>query len=222
MINVLSHKGDKNMDSNQYFWTAEDFNLFTIEGLAPRMEALQTLVQPKFGQLGRTFADKLSAYGSDEFFVHVAKHARRTVNPPTDSWVAMAPSKRGYKALPHFQIGLWKTHLFIVIAVIYENPDKKGIAERLEQNSKHLLSLPDTYIVSGDHMKPEAYRIDDIGANGLEKLLTRLQTVKKAEFLVGRHLSKEDATHMTEKEFLNFTEETIDQLLPIYDIIIGR
>lgn len=222
MINVLSHKGVKNMDSNQYFWSEDDFNLFTIEGLTPRMTALQTLVQPKFEQLGRIFSDKLSAYGSDEFFPHVAKHARRTVNPPTDSWVAMAPSKRGYKALPHFQIGLWRTHLFIIIAVIYENPDKKGIAERLEKNKQQLLSLPGSYIVSGDHMKPEAHRLDDIGQSGVDKLLARLQTVKKAEFLVGRHLSKEKATHMTEKEFLHFTEETIDQLLPIYDIIIGR
>lgn len=210
------------MDSNQHFWAEEDFNLFTIEGLEPRMKALQTLVQPKFEFLGRTFSDKLSATGSDEFFPHVAKHARRTVNPPTDSWVAMAPSKRGYKALPHFQIGLWKTHLFIIIAVIYENPDKKGIAERLEQNTQQLLTLPASYIVSGDHMKPEALLIEDIGNKGILKLLNRLQSVKKAEFLVGRHLSKEDAIKMTEKDFLNFTEETIDQLLPIYHIILGR
>lgn len=210
------------MDSIQTFWTKEDFNLFTIEGLANRMTALETLVQPKFTTLGRTFSDKLSAQGSDEFFPHVAKHARRTVNPPTDSWVAMAPSKRGYKALPHFQIGLWETHLFIIIAVIYENPDKVAIAERLQQNIQQLTTLPASYIVSGDHMKPEAFAIETTGQEGIEKLLTRLHTVKKAEFLVGRHLSKDDATKMTEQEFLQFAEETVDQLLPIYDIIVGK
>lgn len=210
------------MDSTKYFWAAEDFDLFTIEGLTHRMTALQTLVQPKFTQLGSTFSDKLSAHGSGEFFSHVAKHARRTVNPPTDSWVAMAPSKRGYKALPHFQIGLWETHLFIIIAVIYENPDKVAIAERLEQNIQELMSLPASFIVSGDHMKPEAFEIGATGQLGIEKLLTRLQTVKKAEFLVGRHLTKEEAIQMSEQEFLNFAEETIDQLLPIYDIIVGK
>lgn len=210
------------MDSNQLFWTPEDFKLFTIEGLERRMTALQTLVQPKFALLGRTFSDKLSAHGGDEFFPHVAKHARRTVNPPTDSWVAMAPSKRGYKALPHFQIGLWETHLFIIIAVIYENPDKVAISERLEQNIQQLMTLPPTYVVSGDHMKPDAFEIGVTGQVGVEKLLTRLQTVKKAEFLVGRHLSKDEATAMTKQEFINFTEETIDQLLPIYDVITGR
>lgn len=210
------------MDANQRFWSAEDFDLFTIEGLEHRMTALQTLVQPKFTQLGRTFSDKLSAHGTDEFFPHVAKHARRTVNPPTDSWVAMAPSKRGYKALPHFQIGLWETHLFIIIAVIYENPDKVAISERLEQNIEQLISLPSSFKVSGDHMKPEAFDIGEIGQVGVEKLLTRLQNVKKAEFLVGRHLTKEKAIQMTAQEFLDFTEETMDQLLPIYDIIIGK
>lgn len=204
-----------------YFWTAKDFDLFTIDGLENRMGALQSLVQPKFEMLGRHFSDRLSAHGSDEFFPHVAKHARRTVNPPTDSWVAFAPSKRGYKALPHFQIGLWESHLFIIIAVIYENPDKKGISERLEHNLSMLTSLPESYIVSGDHMKPEALHISEAGTEGIGKLLARLQTVKKAEFLVGRHLLRKDAVEMSNEEFIAFAEETIDQLLPIYDVIIG-
>lgn len=204
-----------------YFWTAKDFDLFTIDGLENRMSALQSRVQPKFEMLGRLFSDRLSAHGSDEFFPHVAKHARRTVNPPTDSWVAFAPSKRGYKALPHFQIGLWESHLFIIIAVIYENPDKKGISERLERNLSMLTSLPESYIVSGDHMKPEALHISEAGTEGIEKLLARLQTVKKAEFLVGRHLLRKDAVEMSNEEFIAFAEETIDQLLPIYDVIIG-
>ena len=204
-----------------YFWIANDFDLFTIDGLENRMSALQTRVQPKFETLGRHFADRLSAHGSDEFFPHVAKHARRTVNPPTDSWVAFAPSKRGYKALPHFQVGLWETHLFIIIAVIYENPDKKGISERLERNVGMLTSLPESYIVSGDHMNPEALHIGEAGTEGIEKLLTRLQTIKKAEFLVGRHLLRSDAIKMSNEEFIAFAEETVDQLLPIYDVIIG-
>lgn len=210
------------MSLNHTFWTAEDFNVFTIEGLNNRMIALQKLVQPKFHEIGETFADQLSAHGSGEFFPHVAKHARRTVNPPTDSWVAMAPSKRGYKALPHFQIGLWETHLFIIVAVIYENPDKKGIAERLDRHKKQLFSLPSTFLLSGDHMKPDAHGIEEIGVEGVDQLLKRLQTVKKAEFLIGRHLPKEMAIQMTKQQFFNFTEETMNDLLPIYDIIIGR
>lgn len=204
------------------FWKKEDFDVFSIEGLENRMEALQKRIQPKFEVLGRQFADLLSAHGTDEFFPHVAKHARRTVNPPKDSWVAFAPAKRGYKALPHFQIGLWGTHLFIILAVIYENPDKKGIAERLQNDFAVLTTLPETYIVSGDHMKPEAVTIGQAGATGIEMLLNRLQTVKKAEFLVGRHLLREDAVKLSTDEFLAFAEETFNQLLPIYDCVIHK
>lgn len=210
------------MTLRSQFWVKDDFDVFLIDGLEKRMEALQNKIQPKFITLGRHFADRLSAHGTDEFFPHVARHARRTVNPPKDSWVAFAPAKRGYKALPHFQIGLWGTHLFIILAVIYENPDKQGIAERLSGQLGSLTSLPARYIVSGDHMKPDAVSIDATGSEGVLALLERLQTIKKAEFLVGRHLSREKAAAMTEDEFMAFAEETFDQLLPVYDIVIGR
>ena len=205
----------------QNYWSATDFNVFTIEGLDQRMAALQQKIQPKFKELGDHFSHTLSTHGKGEFFPHVAKHARRTVNPPKDSWVAFAPAKRGYKALPHFQIGLWGTHLFIVLAIIYENPDKKGIAERLEKKLEVLTSLPNDFIVSGDHMKPDVDLISEVRTEGLKKLLERLQTVKKAEFLVGRHLSKEDAAEMTEQQFYNFATDTFNYLLPVYDIVIN-
>lgn len=204
------------------FWTNKDFDVFYIDGLKNRMTALQDVVQPKFYQLGDYFSNVLSGHGTGEFFPHVAKHARRTVNPPTDSWVAFAPAKRGYKALPHFQIGLWGTHLFIVIAVIYENPNKKIIAERFKNNLQALTSLESDFIISGDHMKPEAERISDIGAEGVNKILNRLHDVKKAEFLVGKHLPRENAIKMSENEFFDYAENTIKDLLPIYDIITGR
>ncbi|CAM3089146.1 DUF1054 domain-containing protein [Filibacter tadaridae] len=207
---------------DNHFWIKDDFEVFSINGLEKRMEGLQNKIQPKFAILGRHFADRLSAHGTDEFFPHIAKHARRTVNPPKDSWVAFAPAKRGYKALPHFQIGLWGTHLFIILAVIYENPDKKGIAERLKKNLSALTTLPDSYIVSGDHMKPEATKISEIDAVELENLLERLHSVKKAEFLVGRHLSAEDAVNLSNEDFIAFAEEAFDKLLPVYDIVIGK
>lgn len=204
------------------FWMNEDFDVFYIDGLENRMTALQNIVQPKFYQLGDYFADVLSGHGTGEFFPHVAKHARRTVNPPTDSWVAFAPAKRGYKALPHFQIGLWGTHLFIVIAVIYENPNKKVISQRFKNNLKALTTLDDDFIISGDHMKPDAELISEAGEDGVNKILDRLYDVKKAELLVGKHLSRNEAINMNEKEFFDYADKTINKLLPIYDIIIGR
>ena len=116
---------------NKTFWENSDFDVFQIDGLENRMEALVTRVRPKFEELGKQYSLYFSGVLGNEYFAHVAKHARRSVNPPKDSWVAFAPYKRGYKALPHFQVGLWGSHLFIILAVIYEAPDKVAIAERL-------------------------------------------------------------------------------------------
>ncbi|NDI33538.1 DUF1054 family protein [Chengkuizengella sediminis] len=67
-------------------FTKEDFNVFTIDSLEPRMEALITHVRPKLEWLGAEIAPYLSAVTGEEMFPHVAKHARRTVNPPNDTW----------------------------------------------------------------------------------------------------------------------------------------
>ncbi|MFJ7667939.1 YktB family protein [Lysinibacillus sp. NPDC097195] len=203
-------------------WTNKDFNVFQINGLEQRMDALNSCVRPKFHKLGEDFSAFFSSHLGEEFYPHVAKHARRTVNPPSDSWVAFAPYKRGYKALPHFQIGLWSTHLFIVFAIIYEAPQKNLMAQRLLDNKTLLQQLPNDFIVSGDHMSPEAISMEDAKEEKLEELLIRLRDVKKGEFLVGRHIPREDAVKMSVKEFQQLTEETFQTLFPIYKIIQGK
>lgn len=69
-------------------FTADDFDVFKIDGLDPRMDALKERIQPKLQALGEHFSQKLSVMTGDEMHPHVEKHARRTVNPPNDTWVA--------------------------------------------------------------------------------------------------------------------------------------
>ncbi len=120
-------------------FTSEDFDVFLIDGLEARMDALKSTIRPKLEFLGQYFAPLLTTLTSDEMFVHVAKHARRTINPPMDTWVAFANNPRGYKMLPHFQIGLWKTHLFIWFAVIYESPQKAEVGKTVRKKNNQNL-----------------------------------------------------------------------------------
>ena len=203
-------------------WTNNDFNVFQIDGLDQRMDALISSVRPKFQLLGEDFSSFFSSHLGEEFYPHVAKHARRTVNPPNDSWVAFAPYKRGYKSLPHFQIGLWSTHLFIVLAIIYEAPQKNVMAERLIANKALLQQLPNDFIVSGDHMSPTAISMQAAKEDKLDELPIRLRDVKKGEFLVGRHIPREQAIQLSASELHQITEETFSSLLPIYNIIVGK
>ncbi|KLV25822.1 Uncharacterized protein conserved in bacteria [Niallia circulans] len=197
-------------------FTQKDFDTFTIDGLDARMEAIQERIQPKFREIGTQLTEQLSGKLGMEMFLHIAKHARRTVNPPKDTWLAIANNKRGYKQHPHFQVGLFDDHLFIWLAYIYELPKKKEIAEGFLANYKLLQStLPQDYVLSMDHMQKDAVKI---GETNLEAALTRFRDVKKAEFLVGQRIAAGDSILSNGEELLALIEKTYDTLLPLYKL----
>lgn len=199
----------------------KDFAVFEIEGLEPRMNALIENVRPKLDELGRTIAPFLSAKCGEEMHPHVAKHARRTVHPPNDTWVAWAASKRGYKALPHFQVGMFADYLFIVMAVIYESPNKTVLAGALKKHERQVLGLvPDelqnAFHWSVDHTKPGGTKHSELGSEGLNQIAERLGTIKKSEVLCGLFLQKDDARLRDGETLVQTIEETFETLLPLY------
>ncbi|CAH0309797.1 MULTISPECIES: YktB family protein [Peribacillus] len=200
-------------------FTADDFDVFKIDGLEPRMDALKERIQPKLQALGEHFSQKLSVMTGDEMHPHVAKHARRSVNPPKDTWVAFAANSRGYKMMPHFQIGLWETHMFIWYAVIYEAPNKIEIGKQLEQQAGRLVnSIPSHYVWSMDHTKPDVITHDGLGVDELNSMFTRLQTVKKSEILCGIKISRDDAIKLKDDDFIQTIQDAFEHLLPLYQL----
>ncbi|ARK31158.1 YktB family protein [Halalkalibacter krulwichiae] len=197
-------------------FSQSDFDVFKIEGLENRMEAIQTKIQPTFKDIGERLVSDLSILLGNEMYLHIAKHARRKVNPPKDTWMAICHDKRGYKKHPHFQLGLFDDHLFIWFALIYEAPNKSSIANALLNDLDLLTNLPSNYVVSLDHMKKEATSLEAKDQDALIADLTRLRDVKKAEFLVGRHLQPDNPIVNDGQALANFTKETYEQLLPIY------
>ncbi|MGG3466517.1 DUF1054 domain-containing protein [Neobacillus pocheonensis] len=203
-------------------FTNEDFDVFKIDGLEARMEALKETIRPKLEVLGQHFAPILSALTGDEMFVHVAKHARRTINPPKDTWVAFANNSRGYKMLPHFQIGLWNTHLFIWFAIIYEAPQKEIIAERFTKKINKLFKeTPKDYAWSGDHMKPDTVIHGNLSKKELQSLIDRFQNVKKAELLCGYTINRESLIEMGPDGLVHKIEEVFKQVAPLYKIALN-
>jgi hypothetical protein len=75
-----------------------DYQVFRIKDFAAGMAALRARVTPKLGALGESLAPKLTATLGEPFHAHVAKHARRTVNTPHETWVAFGRDPRKYKA----------------------------------------------------------------------------------------------------------------------------
>ena len=81
-------------------FSAADFQVFKVEGFNQRMAQLYASVRPKLLKLGDALAPEMARKLHLEFFPHVAKHARRTVNPPPETWCAFGPSAKGYKRYP--------------------------------------------------------------------------------------------------------------------------
>lgn len=195
-------------------FTKHDFDTFQIDTLAGRMEAIQTRIQPKFQQIGEGLLDDVSAMVGSEMHLHIARHLRRKVNPPNDTWLAIAGNKRGYKQHPHFQVGLWDDHVFIWLAFIYELPGKVKIAERFMDEIDFIReTVPSDFHISLDHMKKDARTFEKID---LEAALQRFHSVKKAEFLVGRFISTDDPVLADGDAFMKLVKETYEALIPIY------
>ncbi|PLT34345.1 YktB family protein [Bacillus sp. V5-8f] len=200
-------------------FTASDFDVFKIDGLDERMEALKEQIWPKLQTLGTHFSQELSAKTGDEMFAHVAKHARRTVNPPKDTWVAFAANNRGYKMMPHFQIGLWETHMFIWFAVIYEAPNKAEFGKTLEQDALKVNDMiPNYFVWSLDHTKPEVIPHEGLSVEELTSMFKRLQTVKKAEILCGIQIPRDEAVTLSGEALVTKISNAFDHLIPLYKL----
>jgi uncharacterized protein YktB (UPF0637 family) len=197
-------------------FTQQDFETFAIDGLDERMKAIRERIQPKFKVIGEILKDDLSILVGSEMFLHIAKHARRTKNPPKDTWLAISHNKRGYKSHPHFQVGLFDDHVFIWLAYIYELPNKQKFAQKFLDHVNTIKKIiPNDFVISLDHTKKDAQLMNEID---IEKALIRFRDVKKAEFLVGRHIEANDPILKDGERFINITRETFKTLVPIYHL----
>ncbi len=197
----------------------QDFEVLDLPGLDARMEGIRSVIQPKFQQLGELLSGELSAMAGDEMFVHIAKHARRTVNPPADTWMAFCGNKRGYKQHPHFQIGLWNDRVFAWFALIYELPDKRRMAEALLEQADTVRSLvPEHYSLSFDHMKKEDIKAGTLSSEDWTKALERFRDVKSCELLIGRVWPADSAELANGEQLAAQIRATFQTLMPLYQI----
>lgn len=194
----------------------KDFDTFKIDGLEERMEAIRGRIQPKFKEIGDEIVDDLAAKLGNEMFIHIAQHARRTVNPPNDTWMAFSLNNRGYKMLPHFQIGLWDDRLFIWLAYIYELPTKGEIAEKFINEKDELEQMiPKDYDISMNHMKKSNERLEELD---FSKVLERFKKVKSAELLIGKQFEPNDPILKDGEAFVKEVKAIYDTLIPIYQL----
>jgi uncharacterized protein YktB (UPF0637 family) len=195
----------------------EDFEVFSVPGLDARMEVLKRVLRPKLQQLGELFAPVLETELGRPMYVHVAKHARRTVNPPKDSWVAFSADKRGYKQHPHFQIGVWPTHVFAVFGLIYESSQRALYSNNLQAHASDVLArLPNDYAWIPNHMEPESVAATELDESGLTALAQQLVERRQGDLLVGKIFSRETVLATPASDFIEDVASVFRTLSPLY------
>ncbi len=117
-------------------FTVQDFDVFDIEDFQGRMAAIRQRIQPKLTMLGEAIAPRLAREVHAEVYPHVARHARRTVNPPDDTWVALGPERRGYKKSQHFKVAISRHCVRLLVEIGPEFADKSRWAGRWAQCSR--------------------------------------------------------------------------------------
>ncbi len=204
-------------------FTQADFDSFQIDGLEPRMQAIRERIQPKFHAIAAEVLADASVLAGDELFLHIARHARRKVNPPADTWMSLCYNKKGYKQHPHFQVGLYDDRVFVWFALIYEAPNKAEIAERLlRHRSKLYKHIPKHYALSVDHMRKDFASFEAVSSKDFTAALERFRDVKSAELLIGRVLMMDDPLLADGPAFLELVRDTIAHLAPVYQIAVNR
>jgi uncharacterized protein YktB (UPF0637 family) len=129
------------------------FEVFAIPGFEDRMPRLKELITPRLRVLGDLLVPAVSDLAGEILHPHVALHMRRRVNPPTDTWVAFGPSARGYKSLPHFEVGVNRESVFTRFAIKPEGQDQKGPFFRAVSLArlKELTAGHEVYWYAGEH-----------------------------------------------------------------------
>jgi uncharacterized protein YktB (UPF0637 family) len=167
-------------------FTTNDFNIFTRPTLEERMDGIKAGPRPKLESLGRDLAPALGALTGQEMHPIVAKHLRRKVNPPNDTWVAWSANRRGYKMMPHFQVGMWHSHAFIQAGVIYEAQGRDLFAANLLANVDAIrAAIPSHFRWLEDYTQPQGIRHADMTDDDFGRIANRLRTKKEADAMVG-------------------------------------
>jgi len=198
---------------------AADFKVFEVKGFAQRMSEIRARIRPKLETLGQRLLPELSRAIGAEAFAHVARHARRTVNPPEDTWVAFASDRRGYKKHCHFKVAISRNAVRFLFEVGPEHADKKRWAAAWKKSAPKLGPVLNRmkglgYFKNEHDEQPAALladlSVDELGALGDETLRTR-----DGQFVVGRAVPAAEAARWTEAQYRAAVLETVRALSPL-------
>ena len=201
-------------------FNAADFRVFETKGFRARMGEIKGRIQPKLEALGHSLGPAVQRTTNDDVFAHVARHARRTVNPPDDTWVAFGPDTRGYKKHPHFKVAISRNCVRFLFEVGPEHADKKRWAVAWKKNASKLGAVlrrvRGLAWFKNEHDEEPAAPLAEIDAGTLANLADELMRTRDGQFVLGRVVAAAEAARWTEAEYRAAALETFRALAPLY------
>jgi uncharacterized protein YktB (UPF0637 family) len=201
-------------------FNAADFKVFDVEGFQPRMGGIRTRIRPKLETLGRSLAPALARSLGGETYAHVAKHARRTVNPPDDTWVAFGPDKRGYKKHCHFKVAVSRRCVRFLFEIGPEHGDKKRWSAAWKKNASKLAPvlrrMKGLAWFKNEHDETPTAALADMTPDALVAMADEIARTRDGQLVLGRVVSAEEAARWTEAQYRTAALETFRALVPLY------
>jgi uncharacterized protein YktB (UPF0637 family) len=201
-------------------FSTADFKVFDVTGFQPRMQEIRTRIRPKLEALAHSLAPAVQRTTGEATFAHVAKHARRTVNPPDDTWVAFAANERGYKKHPHFKVAVSRGAVRFLFEIGPEHADKKRWAGAWKKSAPRL--GPVLRRVTGlawfknEHDEEAAAPLGGLSQEQFAELADELTRTRDGQLVVGRAVPAAEAARWTEARYREVALETFRALAPLY------
>lgn len=154
------------------------------------MQLIADEIRPKLAKLGELLQPQLSRLVSQELTPHVALHARRTVNPPDETWVAFSPDPNGYKSYTHFALCVGAIGVQARVLAKQECETRKEMAKNFMDHFDKLKEIKGAKEMA-DYSKRDGEQrpvpITDLG-EFLMDVAKRLKETQTAVFDVGINL----------------------------------
>ena len=194
------------------------FQAFEHDQLDLVMDDFRRYVQPPLRKYGQYIKQLMGQqFTSLDLPVHLAKHIRRKVSLPFNTWVAIGGDNRGYKKYLHLQLGINRQYVFFVIASLDHPPIEKMAIQHWQRYPQVLKHLPEDVVFIFDHTQYDYCLLKEIP---LKDIFARVDQKKKADIMIGRILHRNDESLQSEEAFKAWLNQTLGDLRPLLALMV--
>ncbi len=201
-------------------FTVADFKVFDLQGFQALMAAIRGRIRPKLEAFGEELVAAVARATGREAYAHVAKHARRTVNPPSDTWVAFGPDRRGYKKGCHFKVAISRRGLRFLFEAGPEYAEKKKWEAAWKKQAPKLIpalkNAKGLAWFKNEHDEEPVALLADLSTEEIVRLADDLTRTRDSQFVVGRRVAESEVVKWEPDEYTKAAGATFQALAPLY------